>query len=192
MSLKRFFWIKLRLNVVYLYVYNFFAQYVCNHIVSNIPFWCIRKYYFKAVGLKIGKSSVMNMSQYFFSIHRLKIGKHTHINRKCFFDARAGIFIGDNVSVSHQVSLLTGSHDINSVNFAGIFEKIVIQDYVWIGVNATVLKGVTIGEGAVVSAGAVVVKDVEPYTVVGGVPAKKIGERTRNLSYTPKWDAPFV
>jgi len=134
----------------------------------------------------------MNMSQYFFYINRLKIGKHTHINRGCFFDARAGINIGNNVSISHQVSLLTGGHDVHSSDFSGIFRPIDIKDYVWIGVNATILQGVTIGEGAVVAAGAVVVKDVEPYSIVGGVPAKKIGIRNKNLNYTPSWNLPFV
>ena len=69
---------------------------------------------------------------------------------------------------------------------------IVIDDYVWIGVGATILRGVHIGEGAVVCAGAVVVHDVLPYTVVGGVPAKKIGERNRGLDYKCVWTIPLT
>ena len=134
----------------------------------------------------------MNMSQYFFSIHQIKIGKNTHINRKCFFDAHAGISIGDNVLISPQVNLLTGEYDISISNFPGVFRPIKIGDYVWIGVNATILQGITIGEGAVVAAGAVVTKDVEPYTIVGGVPAKKIGMRPQDLKYISNRDLPFV
>lgn len=190
--LRRMFLMWLKGNVVFKYIYNFFSIYICNYIISIIPVWLIRKYYYILIGLKIGKSSVMNMSQYFFSIHKLKIGRCTHVNRKCFFDARAGITIGNNVSISHQVSLLTGGHDPNSKKFSGIFRPIVIKDYAWIGINATILQGVTIGEGAVVAAGAVVNRNVEPYTIVGGVPAKKIGERTKELEYTPDWNLPFV
>jgi len=174
------------------YVHCFFSLFVCNYIISVIPIWSFRKFYYKIVGLKIGRSSLMNMSQYFFSINKLKIGKNTHINRGCFFDARAGISIGNNVSISHQVTLLTGSHDVNLPNFPDIYHPIKIEDYVWIGINATVLQGVTIGEGAVVAAGAVVTKDVEPYTIVGGIPAKKIGMRCKDLCYTPSWGVPFV
>ena len=195
---KYFFYIKkllemtLKQNTIIRYIYFFLSLFVCNYIVSYIPFWFIRKCYYKAMGLKIGKSSIMNMSQYIFSIYQLRIGNNTHINRKCFFDARAGISIGNNVSISHQVSMLTGGHDVNASNFSGIYRPIKIKDYVWIGVNATILQGVTVGEGAVVAAGAVVVKDVEPYTIVGGVPAKKIGMRCNKLYYTPSWNLPFV
>ena len=70
-------------------------------------------------------------------------------------------------------------------------EPIVIGDRVWIGMNATVLGGVTIGEGAVVAAGSVVTKDVPPFTVVGGVPARPIKDRERELTYRlayrPNW-----
>lgn len=65
-----------------------------------------------------------------------------------------------------------------------------IDDYVWICTGATVCANVHIGEGAVIAAGAVVTNDIEPYTIVGGVPAKKIGERNKNLDYCPS--TPFL
>jgi acetyltransferase-like isoleucine patch superfamily enzyme len=144
------------------------------------------------VGMKIGKKSILNMSLSFFSIHRVSIGQNTHINRKCFFDARAGIIIGNNVSISHQVTLMTGGHDVYSIGFISKYQPIVIKDYAWIGANATILQGVIIGQGAAVAAGAVVTKDVEPYTIVGGIPAKKIGNRNQDIKYTPNWGVPFV
>jgi acetyltransferase-like isoleucine patch superfamily enzyme len=179
-------------NIILKYGYYFFSFYVCNYIISNVPIWTIRKIYYKINGMKIGKNSIMNMSQYFFSIYILSVGNNTHINRGCFFDARAGITIGNNVSISHKVSLITGSHDANSKNFTGNFQPIIIKDYVWIGANAIVLRGVTVGNGAVIAAGSIVTKDVEPYTIVGGIPAKQIGKRRTDLEYIPYWDVPFV
>lgn len=75
------------------------------------------------------------------------------------------------------------THDVQSSTFGYVSAPITICDYVWGGINATILKGVTIGEGAVVAAGAVVTKDVESYAIVAGVPARKIGERPKGLDY---------
>ena len=94
-----------------------------------------------------------------------------------------GLTIGDSVSVSHGVMIMTGSHDVQSRHFPVKFYPIEIGDFVWIGCGAMVLQNVKIGKGAVVSAGAVVTKDVPPYTIVGGVPAKVIGHRTEDLEY---------
>lgn len=93
------------------------------------------------------------------------------------------MFIGNSVSISHRCNIISGGHDVNSPTFEGDHQPIVIGDYVWIGVGATILKGVTIGKGAVVAAGAVVTKDVPDYAIVGGIPAKIIGERNHDLKY---------
>ena len=167
-------------------IYYFFAMYVNNYIIAIVPIWIVRKCYYLLCGMKIGKGSELNMSQYFMFIHKIRIATDTHINRGCFLDGRGGITIGSSVSISHQVSLITGGHLMNTQNFEGIVKPIVIEDYVWIGANATVLQGVTIGKGAVVATGAVVTSNVAPYTVVGGVPAKKIGIRDSNLDYKCK------
>jgi acetyltransferase-like isoleucine patch superfamily enzyme len=98
-------------------------------------------------------------------------------------DGRNGITIGKNVNFSSEVALWTLQHDYNSPTFATSGGPIVIGDRAWISFRATILPGVTIGEGAVVAANSVVTKDVPPFTVVGGIPAKKIGERTTDLSY---------
>ena len=120
---------------------------------------------------------------YVMNANFLTIGKYSHINRGCLVDARGRITIRDNVSVSHNVNIVTGSHDAMSPDYVGIFKPIVIKDYVWLGVGCTILQGVTIGRGAVVAAGEVVTKEVGDYEIVGGIPAKKIGERPRNLGY---------
>ena len=85
--------------------------------------------------------------------------------------------IGKNVCIGEDVRLITGSHDVTSPHFNLVTRPITINDNVWIATGAIVLPGVTIGEGAVVGAGSVVTKDVEPWTVVGGNPAKFIKKR---------------
>jgi maltose O-acetyltransferase len=78
---------------------------------------------------------------------------------------------------------MTAKHFVNDPDFKGIDKPIKIRDRVWIAAGATILQGIEIGEGAVVAAGSVVNKNVEPFTMVGGIPAKKIGQRNKNLRY---------
>lgn len=173
------------------YVRGFFMEYILNGFIPHVPFWCIRKAYMKLLRARIGRESMIMRQVYIQSPNRLTMGQYSHINKGCTLDARGGVIIGDSVSISHNVCIMTGSHDYRSPFFAGRFEPINIDDYVWIGVNATVLQGITIGKGAVVCAGAVVTKDVPPYTVVAGVPAKVIGQRDKKLDYKCHWTIPF-
>ena len=179
-------------SLIYRYAKAFGIEYMINDVLPHIPFWKIRKAYLKLIGLKIGKGSFIMKRNYFMSPWLIKIGEHSHINRGCTIDARGVIDIGNNVSISHGVKLMTGGHDIQHKSFPGIYESISISDYAWIGVGAIILKNVRIGKGAVVAAGAVVTKDVPDYMVVGGVPAKKIGERTHELDYHCIWEEPLT
>jgi acetyltransferase-like isoleucine patch superfamily enzyme len=177
---------------IYQYFYSFFAQYVLNYVISYIPIFFVRKVYYKMFGISIGKKTIVNMNQYIIIPGKIVIGNNSHINRGCLLDGRGGLMIGDSVSISHRVSIMTGSHDVNNPCFRGVFLPVTIENYVWIGVNATILQGVRIGEGAVVAAGSVVTKDVEPYTIVGGIPAHKINVRNRELDYKCIWNIPFI
>jgi len=104
----------------------------------------------------------------------IHIGKHVFINSGCRFQDQGGIYIGDHVLIGHNVVLATINHDLNPFDRHNIYKPIHIGNRVWIGANAVITQGVTVGEGAVIAAGAVVNRDVAPYTVVGGVPAKHI------------------
>lgn len=105
----------------------------------------------------------------------IHIGENVFINSGCKMQDQGGIFIGDNVLIGHNACLLTLNHDMNPDSRADMHPKpIHIMDKAWLGSNVTVLPGVTIGEGAIVAAGAVVTRDVDANTVVGGVPAKLI------------------
>lgn len=103
----------------------------------------------------------------------ITFGKDVFVNSGCHFQDQGGITIGDGSLIGHNVVLATINHDLDPRNNRkNHYAPINIGNHVWIGSNATILPGVTIGDWAVVAAGAVVTKDVPPYTVVGGIPAK--------------------
>lgn len=105
----------------------------------------------------------------------ITFGKNVFINAGCCFQDQGGITIGDGTLIGHHVVLATINHGLSpDERAASYFAPIVIGKNVWIGANATILQGVTIGDNSVVAAGAVVNRDVPENTVVGGVPAKII------------------
>lgn len=105
----------------------------------------------------------------------IHIGRDVFINSCCHFQDQGGIFIGDGVLIGHSVVLATINHALEpEMNRKNHYEPIHIGNHVWIGSNVTILPGVTVGDWAVVAAGAVVTQDVPPLTVVGGVPARVI------------------
>lgn len=109
----------------------------------------------------------------------ISIGKDVFINSGCHFQDQGGITIGDGTLIGHNVVLATINHDLDPTkNRINHYAPIHIGEHVWIGSNATILPGVTIGDWAVVGAGAVVARDVPSMTVVGGVPAKVIKKVT--------------
>ncbi len=105
----------------------------------------------------------------------ISFGKNVFINSNCHFQDQGGITIGNGAMLGHNVVLATATHDLAPSKSRKLhYKPIKICDNAWIGSNAVILQGVTVGEWSVVAAGAVVTKDVEPFTVVGGIPAKFI------------------
>ena len=105
----------------------------------------------------------------------ITVGRNVFINSGCTFQDQGGISLGDGALVGHQVSIATINHDMDPEKRGSMtFRPVTIGKDVWIGDHASILPGVTIGDGAVVAAGAVVTKDVAPHTMVGGVPARVI------------------
>ena len=129
--------------------------------------------------LKIGSnvriwSSIQQTRLSVFKGAELSIGQGTYING-ARISAKHQVVIGNNCTIAPEVLIMDSDfHDMNDHSKEGISESIIIEDHVWIATRATILKGITIGTHAVVAAGAVVTKDVPPYTVVGGNPAKVI------------------
>ena len=105
----------------------------------------------------------------------IKVGRNVFINSGCCFQDQGGIEIGDGTLIGHQVVIATLNHDPDPEKRGDMFPRPVkIGTKVWIGSHATLLPGVTVGEGAIVAAGAVVTRDVPPRSVVAGVPARVI------------------
>ena len=157
------------------------ANIVFNNLLGNDFASCfLRKQLYQLTGSSFGKGTVIRGGSYFFG-SKLTTGEDCFINRQCYFDFSDKITMGNNVVVGHGVTFITAIHSIGPAERRASrsveTKPIHIGHGCWIGANATILPDVTINDGAVIAAGAVVTKDVAPSTMVGGVPAKLI----RNL-----------
>lgn len=147
------------------------------NILTWVPFHWFRRLIYWTVGMNLTNSSHLHMGLRVYKPTGISIGKDTIIGDRCFLDGRDTLTIGDHVDIASQVLIYNSEHDIQDQFFTPTYGQVTIEDYVFIGPRAIILPGVTIGKGAVIAAGAVVTKDVEPNTVVGGVPAKPIAKR---------------
>lgn len=172
----------------------------CCTLTGYIPSHTIRLFLYRTLyRVKIGKDSSIHWRAEFNQPAGVEIGHNTVIGNDAFLDGRMKNFItyrkehgcplkiGNNVSIAGEVRIYTMEHDIDSPDFAEVGAAVVIDDYVVIGTRVTILPGVHIGRGAVVASGAVVTGDVGEFEVVGGVPAKHIRDRAKNIRYTLKF-----
>jgi len=135
----------------------------------------IRSFLSQITGTEIDESVTVFTPLHINYGKHTKIGKNVFINFDCVFLDLGGITIEDNVLIAPKVSLLTEGHPTSIEDRHSLIPKpIHIKKNDWIGANATILQGVTIGENAIVEAGSVVSKDVPDNTIVGGIPAKII------------------
>lgn len=153
-----------------------------------IPSVHIRTWLYKGLGVKMGKNVTIHFRTEMRCPERLTLGDGTIIGDNAILDARRGLTMGSNVNLSSNVSIYTLQHDHRDQDFncppeGEVKFSVEIDDRAWLGSNVIVLPGVHIGEGAVCCAGCVVTKNVEPYAVVAGIPAKKVSERPRKLRY---------
>jgi len=143
------------------------------------------------MGFQIGHHSYIFMDAWFDCRKGLKMGNHSVVNQKCRLDTRGGVEIGDNVGIAAETCILTADHDPQAADCGGRVAPVRVEDYVVIGTRAMILRGVTVGRGAVVAAGSVVTKSVAPFSIVAGVPARQIGVRSENLDYQINYDRLF-
>jgi len=181
-------------------------------LTGFIPSHTIRlflyRYFFR---IQIGHDSSIHWLARFNQPSGVSIGHNTIIGNDAFLDGRSKrewkkgenklsgylknlikpanqpLHIGNNVSIAGEVRIFTMEHDVDDPLFKEISGKVIIEDFAVIGTRVTILPGVTVGQGAVIASGAVVTKDVAPYTVVGGVPAVFIRDRSRDLRYQLKF-----
>lgn len=155
-------------------------------VLKRIPSRRIRTALLRRLGAKIAKNVSMFASVEIRNPRGLLISEGCSIGPKVLLDARKGLEIGKNVTIAYDAIIWTLHHDMNSADFRGYGGKTTIDEYAWICSRSILLPGIHIGKGAVVASGAVVTKDVEPYTIVGGVPAKPIGKRELiDFTYSP-------
>jgi acetyltransferase-like isoleucine patch superfamily enzyme len=145
--------------------------------IGHIPLHFVRKWAYILAGVRIGKGSAIHMWANFFYPPNIEIGKDTIIGNNVFLDGRDKLKIGNHVAIASEVLIYNSQHDTADKNFSPKYGNVIIKDYVFIGPRAIILPGVTIGKGAIVAAGAVVTKDISPFIIVGGMPAKEISDR---------------
>lgn len=157
--------------------------YIATAWVAHIPSFHFRHWYYRRVlHYSLGKDSSIHMGV-FVTGYNIHIGNNVVINRRVHLDGRIGVRIHDNVSISPEVYIVSLEHDPQDASFGTRGAEVIIEEDVWIGVRAMIMPGVRVGKGAVVAAGAVVTKEVAPYQIVAGVPARPIGVRSHHLDY---------
>lgn len=177
---------------------------------KNVFINSLRVCYWRLLGAKIGKSSSISkifitwphqvaigqncILEHFVYFHfdgiykfgpNIKIGNSVFLGTSCEFNIRKSISIGNNCLIAAGTRFIDHDHNISGTGKHpqkdGLEKEIVVHDHVWVGANAVILKGVTINEGAVVAAGAVVTHSIPPNEIWAGVPAKRIGIRNQQL-----------
>jgi len=143
------------------------------------------------MNFKIGKGSSIHLGCHFNSPGLFSIKENSTINQFCHIDNRGGIDVGSNVSISPKVSLITASHDLNDEGARGLTGAIIIEDYVFIGYNALVLKSCTLKTGSVLGAMSLLTSSTEPYGIYFGAPATLKKIRNKNINYSGSYKRLF-
>lgn len=166
--------------------------YLHNLLYNILPFFTIKNWYLWLAGNQIGNKSYIHTPLRCTYFGNLKVGDHSTVNFGCLLDTRAGIEIGNNVMIGHFCKIYTVGHDIDDAYFGGKPGKVTIEDDVVIFPNSLIMPGVTIQRGAVVYPGSVVTKNLEPFDVVGGNPARFIRKRANKISYRLNYKNWFI
>lgn len=150
---------------------------MCLHVTTYIPLHSVRDFVWRLSGVKLGAHSTLHTGVRVFDPRGIRVGEDTIVGYRTFLDGRAPLTIGSHTDIASEVMIYNQEHDLSADDFHAKSAPVKIGDYVFIGPRAIILPGITIGDRAVVAAGAVVTKDVPEGEIVGGVPAKKISDR---------------
>lgn len=173
---------RMKLQLYYILV-EFF-----NFIYKILFFYKLRNSYLRIFKNSVGRGSSISGRARFFSFNNLSLGNNSCINRDCIIDNRKGVFIGDNVSISHGVKIYSLGHNLYSPDFETKGASVKICDNVVIFSNVIIMPGVTVGRNAAILPGSVVTKDVPDKCVVAGNPAKIKNSRECDLEYKVRHD----
>ena len=146
--------------------------------------FALRYVFYKLLCKKIQAFPFIFPGAFFQHSYGIEAGRNLNVNRGVHIYARGGVTFGDYVLIGPNVIIASSQHRHDLRDTPMMFQghekaPVVIGSDVWIGANAVILPGVTVGAGTIIGAGAIVTADTEPYSIIGGVPARKIGERTR-------------
>lgn len=155
-------------------------------LTGHVPSYRIRKLFYKCIyAMKLSKKTVIFGGCEFRSPWNITIGNST-IGANCILDGRGRIYIADDVVLGSGVHIWTEEHSINDPYFRVLKENlqpVSIKRHSWVCSDTTILPGICIGEGAVLASRACATSDCLPYCVYGGIPARKISERNKDLKY---------
>lgn len=158
----------------------------------RVPTQFLRKLIFRHIyGVNMAPGSAIYNASEIICPWNIELGKNSILGIGNIIDARGGLRIGDNVNLGHRVCIWTEQHLVNDTDFKSAVAPVTIGDRAWVSSNTTVLPGVCVGSGAVISAGAVLVKDADPFGIYSGNPAKRIGTRSFELRYELGHALPF-
>lgn len=155
-------------------------------LIPRLAFGWLRSMLYRSAGVQIGRSTYIYgkvaIEGQGDAVKKVRIGESCLLTTPLYLNASGGITVGDRVTIGHHVMVITDTHRMDDPKRRGgerISAPVTIEDGVWVGARVTILPGVTLGEGSVVAAGALVTHDVPAHTVVGGVPAKVIKHLNR-------------
>lgn len=155
-----------------------------NILVSHVPSRRIRRSMLRSMLGAFSRTAFCGLHVNIMCPDNVFIGDRSVVNAGCILDGReSSIKIAHDVDIGTQSHIWTLEHDPNDALHTTRSGEVVIEDHVWVASRVTILPGVTIGRGAVIAAGSIVTKDIEPMAIMAGVPAKKIGVRENPLSY---------
>ena len=159
------------LRAIWYFICAIFFRNPLNPVIS------LKALLLRSFGAKVGKGVVLKSAINIKYPWNIEIGDHTWIGENAWLDSLDKIKIGSNVCISQGAYLCTGSHDYKKGTFDLIVKPIVVEDGVWVGAKAVICPGITLGSHCVVTAGSVVTRDAEPYTVYQGNPAVPVRKR---------------
>jgi acetyltransferase-like isoleucine patch superfamily enzyme len=162
-------------------------------MTGHLPSARFRRFVYRRLfGLKVHPTAWIYPRAQIRSPKSVAIGPGSIVGLDAILDGRGSLSIGAHVNLSSEVAIWTDEHDPNDPDFRSRRSPVRIDDYAWLSFRATVLPGVSIGRGAVIAAGSVVTRDVPPMSIVAGVPARMIGRRQSDPSYSLKGPYPFM